>query len=33
VEAADLNDAVGAYRLLEGVLARMDALPPFSFLP
>lgn len=33
VEVADLNDAVGAYRLLAGVVARMGGLPKFDFLP
>ena len=32
VELMDLNDAVAAERLLAGVLARMDRLPPFTFL-
>jgi putative aminopeptidase len=31
-EVADLNDAVGAYRLLHALLARMDRLPSFTFL-
>ncbi|MGE5673180.1 MAG: M42 family metallopeptidase [Mycobacterium leprae] len=33
VEVADLRDAVAAQRLLEAVLARMDRLPTFTFLP
>jgi putative aminopeptidase FrvX len=32
VEVADLGDAVGAYRLLEALLGRMDRLPSFQFL-
>ncbi|HWI64913.1 MAG TPA: hypothetical protein VNT75_24050 [Symbiobacteriaceae bacterium] len=32
VELMDLNDAVAALKLLEGVLARMDRLPAFTFL-
>jgi putative aminopeptidase len=32
VELMDLNDAVAAYRLMAGVLGRMDRLPSFTFL-
>lgn len=32
VEMADLNDAVGAYRLLGAVVGRMAGLPAFTFL-
>ena len=33
VEVADLRDAEGGYRLLEGILARMGGLPAFTFVP
>lgn len=32
VELMDLNDALAAYRLMAGVLRRMDRLPSFTFL-
>jgi hypothetical protein len=28
----DLNDAIGGYRLLTGIIGRMDRLPSFSFI-